>query len=103
MRICAIVNPRAGGWKRLKDPQAAADPIGTAARWIAPDAPESVTVRAMRGPDEGAHLAQALLEEGYETLVAVGGDGTINDIIQTIASAGKGTRLGLIPMGTANV
>lgn len=103
MRIGAIVNPRAGGWKRLNDSEAEANPLATVAHWLAPDAPESVTVRAMRGPDEGAKLAQEMLSEGFDTLIAVGGDGTINDIIQNIASAGLGTRFGIIPMGTANV
>jgi len=46
------------------------------ARWLAPDAPDSVTVRAMRGPDQGAMMADELLQEGYDTLIAVGGDGT---------------------------
>ena len=103
MRICAIVNPRAGGWKRLNDPAAVADPLATVARWIAPDAPESIKVYAMRGPDEGAQMANTLINEGFDTIVAVGGDGTINDVIQSVATAGLGTRFGLIPMGTANV
>ncbi len=105
MRIGAIFNPRAGGWTRLHDPQARQAPAEAVARWLAPEAPESVWVQAMRAAGDGARLAREALAQGCDTLVAVGGDGTINDVVQGLYSAGAASspRLGLLPMGTANV
>ncbi len=45
-------------------------------------------------------LAAAAAADGSETVVAVGGDGTVNAALNGIA--GSTTRLGIIPVGTAN-
>jgi diacylglycerol kinase (ATP) len=48
-------------------------------------------------------LAIQALEENYDLLVAAGGDGTINEIINGIMSTGKeGIKLGVIPIGSGN-
>jgi len=105
VRLAAILNPKAGGWARLQDAQDRQDPAAAVARWLAPEAPESVWTRETRAPGDGARLACEALAQGYETLVAVGGDGTINAIVQGVqsAQAADQVRLGLLPMGTANV
>jgi YegS/Rv2252/BmrU family lipid kinase len=105
MRIGAIINPRAGGWARLRAAQARQDPEEAVTRWLAPEAPESIWVRQMRAAGDGAHLACDAIAQGCDTLIAVGGDGTINDIVQGIRSTAVSVqpRLGLLPMGTANV
>ncbi len=46
-------------------------------------------------------LAEQALNEGFEQIVAAGGDGTINEIVNGIA--GSDATLGLLPMGTMNV
>jgi YegS/Rv2252/BmrU family lipid kinase len=102
-RICAIVNPRSGSWQRSGYERQ--DPIEIVSHWLAPEAPASLTVKVMHGPKEGVALTRQALAEGFSTVVAVGGDGTINDVIQGLCgdcSQARG-RLGLIPMGTANV
>jgi YegS/Rv2252/BmrU family lipid kinase len=69
-----------------------------------PDDPESVNVCETAGPGDGARIARNALCEGYDAVVAVGGDGTINDVIQGFCGwEGPQGALGLIPMGTANV
>ena len=50
--------------------------------------------------EEMQEAARRLVREGYDTVVAVGGDGSINLIINEIA--GSGLKLGVIPTGTAN-
>jgi diacylglycerol kinase (ATP) len=54
---------------------------------------------------EATRLAQAAAEEGYEAIVAAGGDGTVSEVVNgLILAAGDGpTRpLGVLPIGTGN-
>jgi YegS/Rv2252/BmrU family lipid kinase len=51
-------------------------------------------------------LAAEAVREGCDTVVAVGGDGTINEVINGIADEPDGfaqVRLGVLPVGTVNV
>jgi diacylglycerol kinase (ATP) len=50
---------------------------------------------------EAEHLARNAVVEGYDQIVAAGGDGTINEVVNGIA--GSDVALGLMPMGTMNV
>jgi diacylglycerol kinase (ATP) len=53
------------------------------------------------GPGQAVELARQLAEAGCSTIVAAGGDGTINAVVNGIA--GLDVSLGILPMGTANV
>lgn len=53
------------------------------------------------GPDDVAKLARLGIERGYKTIVAVGGDGTINEVMNAIIDNEK-IVLGIIPTGTTN-
>ena len=50
---------------------------------------------------EAERLARNAAAEGYGRIVAAGGDGTINEIVNGIA--GHNVSLGLLPLGTMNV
>ena len=50
---------------------------------------------------EAEVLARHAAAEGFQKIVAAGGDGTINEIVNGIA--GKNVALGLLPLGTMNV
>ncbi|HZS76432.1 MAG TPA: diacylglycerol kinase family protein [Ktedonobacteraceae bacterium] len=52
-------------------------------------------------PGDGQRLAQKAVEQGADVVIAAGGDGTINEIIQVLA--GSETALGVLPTGTVNV
>ena len=52
-------------------------------------------------PGHARELAREAAEQGMEMVVAAGGDGTINDVIQALA--GTETALGVLPLGTVNV
>jgi YegS/Rv2252/BmrU family lipid kinase len=49
--------------------------------------------------DAGAQVRMAI-RDGFDTIIACGGDGTIHDVLQGMA--GKQAALGIIPLGTAN-
>jgi YegS/Rv2252/BmrU family lipid kinase len=46
-------------------------------------------------------LAQQAVAQGYEQVLAVGGDGTVNAVLEGLL--GSDTALGLIPLGTGNI
>jgi YegS/Rv2252/BmrU family lipid kinase len=50
---------------------------------------------------EAELLARRAVEEGYQKVVAAGGDGTVNEVVNGIA--GTSTTLGVLPLGTMNV
>ncbi len=59
------------------------------------------TLCTTSGAGEAEALARHAVAEGYERIVAAGGDGTINEIVNGIA--GHNVTLGLLPIGTMNV
>lgn len=51
-------------------------------------------------------LAAEAIREGFETVVAAGGDGTLNEVLNGISDVPDGferVRLGVLPLGTVNV
>jgi diacylglycerol kinase (ATP) len=94
MRLCVIFNPAAKG-EKAKRFRRHLDTIGV-------DCALKPTTR----PGGGRELALEALCEGYETIVAAGGDGTMNEVLNGIGDAPDGfarVRLAVLPLGTANV
>lgn len=46
--------------------------------------------------------AKIAVERGFDVIIAVGGDGTLNEVVAGIGGFEKRPKLGLIPMGTTN-
>jgi diacylglycerol kinase (ATP) len=63
--------------------------------------PEVVCFRS-DASDEGARLAAKAVEDGFDRIIAAGGDGTINQVVNGILQAGSRASLGVLPMGTGN-
>lgn len=53
------------------------------------------------GPGEATKMAQAAIQKGYNTVVAVGGDGTVNEVINGVTK--DNVAVGIIPIGNSNV
>jgi len=94
MKICVIFNPAARGEKarHFRDQLAA---LST-----------EVTLKPTYAAGSGRILAAAAVREGFDTIVAAGGDGTVNEVVNGLADTPDGfnqVRLGLLPLGTINV
>lgn len=93
MRTCVIFNPAAKGQKaeRLR---ARLDVII-----------KHAVLKKTAAPLDARRLAAEAIAEGCDTLIAAGGDGTINEVLNGIgdANAFDRVRLGVLPLGTVNV
>jgi YegS/Rv2252/BmrU family lipid kinase len=60
-----------------------------------------VDVLVTVGRDHATKLAQRAVDSGCELVVAAGGDGTLNEVLQALA--GTNAILGVVPVGTVNL
>jgi YegS/Rv2252/BmrU family lipid kinase len=91
-RALAIVNPAAGKGAGERLVTRIASDLGAVGL--------SVDVVRTPAPGEAARLASAAVEDGYERVIAVGGDGTANEVANGLA--GTDVALGLYPIGSGN-
>lgn len=54
------------------------------------------------GPQEAIERVERACQDGVKRIVAAGGDGTINSVINGMANAPPDVALGVLPLGTAN-
>jgi YegS/Rv2252/BmrU family lipid kinase len=59
------------------------------------------TVCTTTAPGEAETLARHAVQEGFEKIIAAGGDGTIHEVVNGLANSTA--TLGLLPIGTVNV
>lgn len=97
MSVKVILNPYANRWNaRERQPQ-----VEAALQAAGVDYDLLVTAE----PEDGIRLARTAVEEGATAVVAAGGDGTINEVINgVLQAAGDGPTVpfGIVPVGTAN-
>ena len=93
--ILLIINPNASkgqGRRKAKEIQALFRELG-----------RECTVAYTRAPGHAESLARRGASYGYGTIVAAGGDGTVNETVNGIMQSGaKGVRMGVIPIGRGN-
>lgn len=53
-----------------------------------------------KGPGDGIDIAERAAKAGRKFIVACGGDGTINEIVNGIMNSGENVELGVLPSGT---
>lgn len=95
-RARIIVNPTSGSVRGVWGPR----DLDEVAAWLSERGlPAEVCRTEYAG--HATQLAQEAVRAGMEMVVAAGGDGTVNDVIQALA--GRTTALGVLPLGTVNV
>lgn len=94
MRNCVIFNPAARGDKARR--------FRRQLDVIAADC----TVKQTAAAGDARRLATQAIHEGCQTVVAAGGDGTLNEVLNGFGDVADGferARLGVLPLGTVNV
>ena len=90
MRVFVILNPRAGS-------------AGTAAALRERLAERAdVTLAAAESPQETRRAAARARKQGYDCIVAAGGDGTVHNVVNGLAPDFGRARLAVLPLGTGN-
>ena len=94
VRTCVIFNPAARGEKARRF------------RRHLDEIASKGALKATAAPRDARRLATEAVAEGFECIVAAGGDGTLHEVLNGIADAPEGlakARLGVLPLGTVNV
>ncbi len=91
-----IINPNAdmgNAWRRVADLRPLVQSYGDAVEWAG-------TVY----PTHAIELARHAAEQGFERVVAIGGDGTVHEVVNGLMQVPKANRpaLGVVPMGSGN-
>jgi len=89
-RLFVIFNPAARGEKSRR-----------LLRFLESKAGNAVTLAPTRHPGDASALAAQAAKDGYDMIVAAGGDGTINEVVNGMGCSG--IPLGILPLGTINV
>lgn len=90
VKLCIIINPKAGSVKDL----------GRLSKQIAKLHPSYT--KLTKKPGDARRYAQEAIRKGCNYIVAAGGDGTLNEVVNGIARRAAHVRLGVLPLGTGN-
>src|SRR5690349_11240713 len=90
MKTWVILNPNAGTADEVEDFMTAVQSLG------------EVAVHTTKHAGDATTLAREGVAAGYPRIVAAGGDGTINEVINGIAPDFARVQFGIIPLGTGN-
>lgn len=89
-KTCIILNPASGKARDLEDVVARLSRVPNG------------EIRISNKPGSAARFASAALRKGFDLVVAAGGDGTLNEVVNGIGENLGDARVGLIPLGTGN-
>ncbi|MRN54009.1 diacylglycerol/lipid kinase family protein [Paenibacillus monticola] len=66
------------------------------------DAGYNVTVKETAKEGDATHFCITACENGYDLVVSIGGDGTLNETINGLSDQDPRPKLGVVPLGTVN-
>lgn len=97
MRVRArlIYNPTAGHETLLRS-------VGQILNILEKAGYEASAYQTTKEPNSAAKEARRAAKEGFDLVVAAGGDGTLNEVVNGIAGLKKRPKVGIIPAGTTN-
>lgn len=90
MKTAVLVNVQAGGGEQVRALRTLVSEYST---W---------TVWECHTPDDLEAAASRLQAEGYEQVVAAGGDGTVHALVNALMQHDVACRVGVLPVGTGN-
>ena len=93
-RVALIYNPASGQHSARRS--AAVSEIMTVLR----DAGVEAEAFETRSPGSATTIAEQAVRDGFDTILACGGDGTVHEAVQSMV--GTDVALGVVPLGTAN-
>lgn len=96
-KILAVINPAAGGGKTLK--------IWPKKSELFKQAFRNFREKYTNQPGDAVEIAKKAVKENYDYIIAVGGDGTVNEIINGMLKASSNfvkTKLLIYPLGTGS-
>lgn len=96
-KAALIFNPNSG-----MRPQRRGRDLRLAERLFAEAGVENFVV-ASESPESAAEHAANAARNGFDTVIACGGDGTVHMVLQGILAAGVDVALGVIPLGCGNL
>src|SRR5207247_1264597 len=89
-----VFNPIAGQANSFEHDIVAASDVWRDHGW-------TVDIQPTLEPGDGTRIAREAAAQGYDVVVAAGGDGTVNEVVNGLA--GTETALAALPIGTVNV
>lgn len=90
MKLCVILNPQAGSVGDVETVKAGVQRLG------------DVTLYTTEHPGDAQRHARQALADGCAFIVAAGGDGTINEVVNGLSENWEQAALGILPLGTGN-
>lgn len=95
MRFLLVVNPVAFNLGRIRKK------LKKVIRALKAGGKNTVDYIITSAPGHATWVAQRALKEGYDVIIAAGGDGLLNEVVNAIS--GTSALLGIIPLGITNV
>lgn len=92
MHTLLIVNPTSGQGRAAREKRRLLELVSNMPH---------INTHLTSGPDDAREFAAQAASQDYDVMIAAGGDGTINQVVNGIGDSG--IALGIIPLGTGNV
>ena len=96
MKGLFVINPSSG--KQINQGKA----IQTSVELLRDGIIEEATLFYTKAKDDAKNRVIKAAEEGYDFVVAVGGDGTVNEVVAGLYTSGSKMPMAIMPSGTTN-
>ncbi len=93
-RCLVIINPVSGGGRATR--------YAMSLQWQLSEMFDILEVKFTKGKGDATVFAEQATKEKYDAVFCMGGDGTVNEVVNGIAKGGGTTTFGFVPVGTVN-